>query len=718
MSDNTLIPRYLETDFTSLKQRLKDLMSQSDTFKDYDYEGANITMLMELVSYIGDLNTFFNNNIAKNIFPDTADIYEVVHSNATALGYEPIGWRSATVDLTITIKKYENEEATENPFFRGTGDEQLYIPAYYTINVGVNENGELITYTTTKDYYYDIPETTDETITFTIPLKQGNPVHINYIGSDLIDNRIILPFRRFDHGIYPYNEITPSVRVAVNDDYWTRVPEFYSDISDINSNDNVYMFKYDKYGRYILEFSSLRNVPKDTDEITIFLIETLGDDGNIGPREITQFPLNNSTLDKAFITIYWDPTSTDGVVKDITFPFIETTNNKSSYGSNLPDSLDELKQLSKLEIHSQKRNVNRFDYVHSLQMKNDIVKANVWGEQDIDPGNTELYNKVFISVMPKEFNSYNTINDNITIANEFTNYRTEYFEFPRYYNQSWVNDIRNFIEPRKYLCTIEEFVIPEIIFFKFDIGIRYKTLYQFQNVKQDILSRLELYFDAKNRNFHEIFDFIDLTNYLLDTTIKTDDNEFKNINALNELILRDVSVYKPPIIKHIVANQEELFELDYRNVELYDVVLQEDGLVKDKTVETQEQRFNLLPCEEDDIDCPDNTVRLGDIVYQLDTEEYFKVIDLENLSNSNGYRDFEPIEQLLYKIIDLANLDNLSGYKVYDGTEIYDYDNGQYPRWTMQAFPNYYENIFKPIELGFNQFPVLSPKFCLIEDEN
>jgi hypothetical protein len=88
---NNLIPSYLETDFNTLKSKIVNLMQKSETFKDYDYEGANITMLIELVSYIGDLNTFYNNIIAKNVFPDTADIYEVVHSQTSHLGFHPRG---------------------------------------------------------------------------------------------------------------------------------------------------------------------------------------------------------------------------------------------------------------------------------------------------------------------------------------------------------------------------------------------------------------------------------------------------------------------------------------------------------------------------------------------------------------------------------------------------------------------------------------------------
>jgi hypothetical protein len=117
---NDLIPNYLEVDYDTLKDRLSSLMQKSDTFKDYNYEGANITMLIELVSYLSELTTYYNNKIAKNIFPETADQYDTVHSISSGIqGYNPKGYVSGTLDLTITV--VIGDEISP-------GD-QLYIPA-------------------------------------------------------------------------------------------------------------------------------------------------------------------------------------------------------------------------------------------------------------------------------------------------------------------------------------------------------------------------------------------------------------------------------------------------------------------------------------------------------------------------------------------------------------------------------------------------------------
>ena len=61
MSD-TLTPQYLDIDFATLKDQLKTQLSESTIFRDYDYEGANITILIELVSYLGALTTYAIDN--------------------------------------------------------------------------------------------------------------------------------------------------------------------------------------------------------------------------------------------------------------------------------------------------------------------------------------------------------------------------------------------------------------------------------------------------------------------------------------------------------------------------------------------------------------------------------------------------------------------------------------------------------------------------------
>ena len=66
-----LTPGYLELDYNTLKTKLQTLLENSETFKDYNFEGSNISTLIELMAYLSELTTFYTNRLAKNFFPES-----------------------------------------------------------------------------------------------------------------------------------------------------------------------------------------------------------------------------------------------------------------------------------------------------------------------------------------------------------------------------------------------------------------------------------------------------------------------------------------------------------------------------------------------------------------------------------------------------------------------------------------------------------------------
>ena len=142
MNDNIhLTPDYLSLDFLTAKEKLVNLMQKTETFRDMNYEGSNITMLLELMSYVTDLTTFYTNEVAKNVYPDTSNLYETTHSLVNQRGYQPNGYISAEIDLMVTVKRWNDDNSFE---YYKEGD-QLYIPAWYAINTGeTNTNSEPI----------------------------------------------------------------------------------------------------------------------------------------------------------------------------------------------------------------------------------------------------------------------------------------------------------------------------------------------------------------------------------------------------------------------------------------------------------------------------------------------------------------------------------------------------------------------------------------------
>lgn len=91
-------------DFDSLKQSFKSYLSSQTTFKDYDLEGSNLAVLLDVMAYNSYLNTFYMNMVASEMFLDTAQLRQSVISHAKDLNYVPRSFRSAhaVVDISIT----------------------------------------------------------------------------------------------------------------------------------------------------------------------------------------------------------------------------------------------------------------------------------------------------------------------------------------------------------------------------------------------------------------------------------------------------------------------------------------------------------------------------------------------------------------------------------------------------------------------------------------
>ena len=519
MATNTLIPQYLEMDFPTMKERLKNLLAADTTFRDYNLEGANITVIMELICYLGALTTYYINRVAKNCYIDTSDAYEPTHMLASLRGYYPQGYRGSSTTLTVSISADTTSQTI-------TGGHQVKIPAWKEIECPdeKDENGDTIKFATIVDTTETIPATASFPYTIKVPIRQGIITTYTYNGTDLVDNKLYLPSLKFDYDDDLDNDY-PSVQVSVNDVIWTRVSDFYDDISGLSTIDEAYMLRYNKYQKYVIEFSSMRKVPTSDDVITVKLLECAGPDGNVGAGKITQpedeFLYNIST--------------SEYVLNE----FIEVTNNYASTGGSLPDTIQEIKNASAGLMHSQYRNVTKNDYISHLESRSDIVAANVWGEQEVAPsGSVPLYNKVYISVIPDVWGT-GTINTSAASAG---------IDIPYEYSTAWKVELSTFLEPRKMLSAYEEFVLPELVYFTFDIGLKIKRTYNFDNVVNAVKNKLEYYFQPSNRSFNETISFTDIIEYITDSSNVSPTDDFAQIKGIQLMMIRNITVidYDPP----------------------------------------------------------------------------------------------------------------------------------------------------------------------------
>ena len=90
-------------DFNSLKDNLKSFLKNNTQFKDLDYEGSNINILLDVLAYNTYLNGFYTNMVASEMFLDSAQLRDSVISHAKELNYIPRSFTSSKATITVDI---------------------------------------------------------------------------------------------------------------------------------------------------------------------------------------------------------------------------------------------------------------------------------------------------------------------------------------------------------------------------------------------------------------------------------------------------------------------------------------------------------------------------------------------------------------------------------------------------------------------------------------
>jgi hypothetical protein len=92
-----------ELDFQNIKSQLKTYMKSQTKFKDYDFEGSNMAVLMDVLAYNTYQNNFYTNMAINEMFLDSALLRNSVISHAKELNYLPRSKRSARAIVKVKV---------------------------------------------------------------------------------------------------------------------------------------------------------------------------------------------------------------------------------------------------------------------------------------------------------------------------------------------------------------------------------------------------------------------------------------------------------------------------------------------------------------------------------------------------------------------------------------------------------------------------------------
>lgn len=125
-----------ELDFQAYRNALKVFLSQQPQFQDYDFDGSNLSVLLDVLAYNTYLNGTYLNLIGSEMFLDTSIIRESIVSHAKELNYTPGSKASAVAQVDISVSG-NNLPAV------------LTIPKNYRVT-GRASNGQIFTFMTAE----------------------------------------------------------------------------------------------------------------------------------------------------------------------------------------------------------------------------------------------------------------------------------------------------------------------------------------------------------------------------------------------------------------------------------------------------------------------------------------------------------------------------------------------------------------------------------------
>ena len=344
----------VDLDFFSLKESFKSYLRGQSAFKDYDWDGSNLNVLIDLLTYNTTKNSFYLQMALAEGFLDSAQMKSSIFSRAKELNYLPRSTRSAKANITVN--------------FTAVGDSQPYI---------IPKGSSFSTLIKSQSYIFTIPETllissATKNFTFTTDIFEGRYLKDSYIFKANIENQ------RFR--ISNKNVDTSSLAVVVFEDGDT-VGARYSvatTLLDLTEKSKVFFLQASENGFYEILFGNdvLGRRPKTNSTILI--------DYRISSGEASNGAKN--------FVINFNPTSPTG---ELTANPIITTNDVAGAGAEA-ETLDSVRYYAPRHFQVQERAVTTSDYKILLKTKfPEIRSVSVFGGETVNP---PLYGKVFVAV--------------------------------------------------------------------------------------------------------------------------------------------------------------------------------------------------------------------------------------------------------------------------------------------------------------------------------
>ena len=352
--------RVTELEFEQIKNNLKTFMKDQSEFSDYDFDGAGLNVLLDVLAYNTHYNGILSHMLANESFLDSAIKRSSVVSIAKAIGYTPVSTTGAVAYVNISVvpsTTYTSDFLTINKNITLTatsasGSMTFCVDGSYSANrVDINGTGTFVFEN--------------------VKLRQGSRVVNSFVAdSESLRGPFTIPNTDVD---------TSTIIVRVQNSrtdltLTTFLP--YNNIIDIDSDSKVFYLDEEFDGLYNIRFGD-NVIGKQLESGNLVVVEYLVSNG---PRGNSLSRFSPSSV----ITGGGETISVGTVVK--------------AAGGRNKESIDSVRFNAPLFNATKGRVVTSSDYETLIkQSYGNIQSVSVWGGENNNP---PIYGKVFISAQP------------------------------------------------------------------------------------------------------------------------------------------------------------------------------------------------------------------------------------------------------------------------------------------------------------------------------
>lgn len=338
-----------ELDFDQIKTGLREYLKSQEQFKDYDFEGSNLSVMLDILSYNTFQNAFYTNMAVSEMFLDSAQIKNSVVSHAKELNYLPQSKSSARALIDVSFN------VNDNPSF-------IIIPEKTKFTAKCGDRSYTFSNDRSVTVFPTIVDGVRKYIFRGLPVYEGTYITERFTVSEDFQKYTLL------NSDLDLN----SIRVFVDDSDETREYVFAPDLYGLNPDSRVFFIEPYLDNQYQIFFGNDR----------------FGIEPNI--NSIIRIEYRITAGDKANgITSFTAPNDISGYPTTVLL-------RSASRGGSEEESLESIRYFAPKSIQIQERAITERDFEVLLKRRfPEIRSVAVYGGEKMIP---PQYGRVFVSI--------------------------------------------------------------------------------------------------------------------------------------------------------------------------------------------------------------------------------------------------------------------------------------------------------------------------------